>query len=199
MEGDVAQVETLLGAVPAGESGVTDAFRAMVASRNEHANESEEGRRKDLEKAIEELQTRLEANELTKALTAAVRAQTLSDDWGGALDRPEIANLIRDAEQAQATAEAEGDWLLAQEILFRLRTLHEDVGRGEDYKRYHAGLERVNRRIGLLAQYAPEALHGLRVKQIALIAPEQEVPAFNPAFAEDWKEQVRGISQPMLS
>ncbi len=73
MEGDVAQVETLLGAVPAGESGVTDAFRAMVASRNEHANESDEGRRKDLEKAIEELQTQLEANELTKALTAAVR------------------------------------------------------------------------------------------------------------------------------
>ncbi len=199
MQGDVAGVETLLGTVPAGESGVTDAFRAMVASRNEHANDSDEGRRKDLEKAIEELQTRLAENELTKALTAAVRAQTLSDDWGAALDRPEIAGLIRDAELAQAAAEAEGDWLLAQEILFRLRTLHEDVGRGDEYKRYHAGLERVNRRIGLLAQYAPEALHGLRVKQVARIAPEQELPEFNPAFAEDWKEQVRGISQPMLS
>ncbi|MGA1045711.1 MAG: hypothetical protein ACO3ZY_10990, partial [Phycisphaerales bacterium] len=43
------------------------------------------------------------------------------------------------------------------------------------------------------------ALHELRLKQVARIAPEQELPEFNPAFAEDWKEQVRGISQPMLS
>ncbi len=199
MGGDLAEVEKLLGEVPTGKSGVTESFREMVASRNEHATESDEGRRKELDQAIADLGTHLEAGELTKALTAAVRAQTLSEDWGGALDRPEIAGLIRDAEEAEVAAEAAGDWLLAQEILFRLRTLHEDVGRGDDYKRYHAGLERVNRRIGLIAQYAPMALHDLRVKQVARIAPEQELPEFNPAFAEDWKEQVRGISQPMLS
>ncbi|MGA1400416.1 MAG: hypothetical protein ACO38P_08525, partial [Phycisphaerales bacterium] len=198
MGGDLAEVEKLLGEVPTGKSGVTESFREMVASRNEHATESDEGRRKELDQAIADLGTHLEAGELTKALTAAVRAQTLSEDWGGALDRPEIAGLIRDAEEAEVAAEAAGDWLLAQEILFRLRTLHEDVGRGDDYKRYHAGLERVNRRIGLIAQYAPMALHDLRVKQVARIAPEQELPEFNPAFAEDWKEQVRGISQPML-
>ncbi|MGA0872143.1 MAG: hypothetical protein ACO3SJ_04640, partial [Phycisphaerales bacterium] len=93
MEGDLAEVEKLLGEVPAGRSGVTESFREMVTSRNEHANESDEGRRKELEQAIADLQTNLEAGELTKALTAAVRAQTLSEDWNAALDRPEIAGL----------------------------------------------------------------------------------------------------------
>lgn len=199
MEGDAATVERLLADVPDGQSAVAEDFREMVASRNEHATASDEARKAQLDDSIAELGTQLEARQLTKALTAAVRAQTLSEDWAAALDRPEIAALVEAAEAAQAAAEADGDWLLAQEILFRLRTLHEDVGRGDDYKRHHAGLERVNRRIGLLAEYAPRALHGLRVKQAARIAPEQEFPEFNPAFAEDWREQVRGISQPMLS
>ena len=199
MEGQVEQVERLLGEVPAADSPVASEFRDFVASRNQHATASDEARRVARDEAMAELTADLAENELTKALTAAVRVQTLSDDWAEALDQAEVLDLVQRAEKARGTAEAEGDWLLAQEILFRLRTLHEDVGRSEDYLRYHRALEQVNRRIGLLAQYAPRALYDLRLAQAKRIAPDETFPEFNPAFAEDWKEQVRGISQPMLA
>lgn len=200
LDGREQEVETLLDAVPSSATSESAArLRELVAGREQHESDSDETRRADREKALADLAEQLAAGELTKALTSAVQVQTLSEDWGAALGEERIVDLIRRADETEKAAQAAGDWLLAQEIVFRLRTLHEDVGRTEEYLRYNEELERINRRIGLLAQYAPKALHDLRAMQAKRIAPEEEFPAFNPAFTEDWKEQVRGISQPMLS
>jgi carboxyl-terminal processing protease len=193
------EVERLLDLVPDRGGVAATRLRERVESRDRHADASDEDRGKERAEALEELDRELAAGDLSKALTAAVRIQTLSDDWAEVLDSDRIAELVRQSEIAEREAEATGDFLLAQEILFRLRTLHEDVGRGDDYRRHNASLERVNRRIGLLAQYAPRALHDLRARQAARLAPEEEFPEFNPAFAEDWREQVRGISHQMLT
>jgi carboxyl-terminal processing protease len=85
-----------------------------------------------------------------------------------------------------------------QEILFRLRTLHEDTGLNEIHESYDRRLDEVNRRIGLLARYAPRSLHGLRGRQMARLEPEDEFPEFNEAFAEDWKVPLNGITERML-
>jgi carboxyl-terminal processing protease len=200
IEGRQAELDAHLAAVPAEAVGESAArLRRLVAERQRHASDTDASRRDEQAKAIERLREEFAAGEITKALTAAVQAQTLSDSWGEALDDSPIAELVVAAERAAEAASAEGDWLLAQEILFRLRTLHEDVGRNEEFRRHHAGLERINRRIGLLAQYAPRALHELRGRAASRNSPEREFPAFNPEFAEDWREQVRGISQAMLA
>ncbi|MHC4833059.1 MAG: hypothetical protein ACYTFH_04010 [Planctomycetota bacterium] len=192
IEDRMDEVERLLDRVPDHGGQAASRLRERVESRDRHADASDEDRGKERAEALEELDAELAAGDLSKALTAAVRIQTLSDDWAEVLDSERIAELIRQAEIAERDAEERGDFLLAQEILFRLRTLHEDVGRGEDYRRHNASLERVNRRIGLLAQYAPRALHDLRARQAARLAPEEEFPEFNPAFAEDWREQDPG-------
>jgi len=167
IEDRMDEVETLFEAVPDRGGEAAARLRERIESRDRHADASDEDRGKERAEALEELDTELAAGDLSKALTAAVRIQTLSDDWSEVLDSKRISALVRQAETAERAAEESGDFLLAQEILFRLRTLHEDVGRGEDYRRYNASLERVNRRIGLLAQYAPRALHDLRARQAA--------------------------------
>ncbi len=200
IDGREDALDAYLEAVPAEAVGSSAMrLRQRVADRERHADSTDASRREERAAAIEQLQDSLAAGEITKALTAAVQAQTLSEDWGEALEEPLVRDLVAAAEQAAAAAAEDGDWLLAQEILFRLRTLHEDVGRNDSFRRYQAEMERVNRRIGLLAQYAPRSLHALRAKAAARIAPDESFPEFNPEFAEDWQEQVRGISQPMLA
>jgi carboxyl-terminal processing protease len=198
--GESDRLEAFLRAVPSDAVGdAAERLRSRVAQRRRLASEGDATRREEQAESMRTLATHLEAGEITRALTAAVRAQTLSEEWGAVLDDPLIKALIGLAEAAAEEAQAQGDWLLAQELLFRLRTLHEDVGRGDCFRRHQQAMERVNRRISLLAQYAPRGLHELRRRQAQRMAPDQEFPAFNPEFAEDWREQVRGISQPMLA
>ena len=59
-------------------------------------------------------------------------------------------------------------------------------------------LDEVNRCIGLLARYAPRALHDLRGRIVARLQPDQDFPEFNEAFAEDWKVPLEGISERMV-
>ena len=75
---------------------------------------------------------------------------------------PEIKDLITKSEAAEIVAAQNGDWLVSQEILYRLRTLHDESGDAATFRRYDAMLDEVNKRITLLAQYAPRELWRLR-------------------------------------
>ena len=198
--GDLAAIEAALKAIPDGVAAADVArIRAYAADRFAHAAASHQDRSAEIEKAKKELDEKLAANEIGKALVAALKLQTLSDDWKAPLALPEVQKAIRLAEDTDTKAQAEGDWLLSQEMLFRLRTLFEDAGDRDTFKKYADALERVNRRIGLLAQYAPKQLHELRKAQATRLTPNEPFPEWNAAFAEDWKEQVRDITRPMLS
>jgi carboxyl-terminal processing protease len=199
LDGDDTAVSAFLADLPRGADpgSVTD-LRDALAARETHAAATDEDRAEGRQSAAKKIEDALGANDLTDALTAAVELQTLSDDWNGVLDEPGIVELIRVCEIAEAKARAESDWLFVQEILFRLRTLHEDTDRKAEHAEYERRLDEVNRRIGLLARYAPRALHELRGRQVARIEPETEFPPFNEAFAEDWKVPLQGITERMV-
>ncbi|MDA0295023.1 MAG: S41 family peptidase [Planctomycetota bacterium] len=199
IDGNDELVEAYLASIPATADPASMAtLKAALLARDSHDAQSVDDRDEGRRKAIEELEEKLEASEITGALTAAVRLQTLSDDWDAVLDQERIMSLITRAEAVEDEARAEGDWLQVQEILFRLRTLHEDTAQKATHKRYDDQLEEVNRRIGLLARYAPRSLYELRSRNMARLEPETEFPEFNEAFAEDWKEALNGISERMV-
>lgn len=175
-----------------------DALRAAMDARDGHAAATDEDRADGRTEARKKIADALKSENLTEALTGAVELQTLSDDWEAVLSDPEIVKLVQTAETREAEARLVGDWLFVQEILFRLRTLHEDTEFKEIHESYDRRLDEVNRRIGLLARYAPRSLHDLRGRQMARLEPEDEFPEFNEAFAEDWKVPLNGITERML-
>jgi carboxyl-terminal processing protease len=197
--GDLETVEKALKSVP--DSHAEDEsrrLREIVAARNSHVDEGTKTRDADRAKALEDLKAELAKNEITKALTAAVKFQTLSDDMGVALHTAELQDVIKRSETAYVEAEAKGDWLVAQEILFRLRTLNE-VSDGATFRHFDAKLDEVNKRITLLAQYSPHELWRLRKAYAERVDPNKPFPEFNEAFADDWKESLDGISKGMLA
>lgn len=197
--GDLKAVEEALKAIPDGHAnGEVARLRALVADRAAHANESAGDRTKEVEAATKELTDAIAAKNASKALTGAVKLQTLSDNYRDALSNPDVQAAIALGIEADTRAQAEGDWLLSQEVLYRLRTLYEDSGDRDAFKRYADALEKVNRRIGLMAQYAPKRLHELRVSALERLESKEKLPEWNPASAEDWKDGVRGINIAML-
>jgi C-terminal peptidase prc len=198
--GDLATVERALQNVPDSVAEVeTKRLRDFIAARAAHVDEDDKIREADRVKALEEMKAAGGKHEVTKALTAAVRLQTLSDNWSAALELPEMKALVAEAGVAEAKAQEAGDWLVAQEILFRLRTLFEESGDATTFRRYDARLDEVNKRIMLLAQYAPRELWRLRAEYAKRFDPEKPLPEFNEAFAEDWKEALDGITRGTLT
>lgn len=199
LDGDESAVGAYLDALPDGaDSAAMAALEQSLDARDSHAAKTDEDRAEGRLAAAKKIEEALAEEDLTKALTAAVELQTLSDDWDAVLDEPGIVALVAAAEAAETTARDAGDWLFVQEILYRLRTLHEDTARKDLHADYERRLDQVNRRIGLLARYAPRALHDLRSRQVARLEPETEYPAFNEAFAEDWKVPLNGITERMV-
>lgn len=197
--GDAKALEESFANVPeSGVPGLADRIRERIAERAEHRQAAADDLGEQRDAARTKLSEALADDAVTQALTAAVELQTISDDWNAVLDEELVNDLVTRAEALDATAQEDGDLLLSQEVLFRLRTLYEDTGRIERYKELAGRLDKVNRRIGLLAQYAPRTLHELRSAAAERIAPDEEFPAFNEAFAQDWKDQLDGVSRAML-
>ena len=198
--GDFAAVEKALKQVPESTATLDSKhIRDSFAARNSHIEASDKTRAADRAKALEDLKAEMVKNETTKALTAAVKLQTLSDDMGSTLLIPEVAELVKKSDGAYQEAEARGDWMVAQEILYRLKTLYEDSHDGAAMRNFDAKLDEVNKRITMLAQYAPRELWTLRKQYADRADPTKPFPEFNEAFAGDWKESLDGISKGMLA
>ena len=148
-------------------------------------------------KAQEELTLHLASSDLTKAMRAAVTMQTLSDNMESAFDNADVQKIIAWAEKRIPEVEAELDWLSAQELLYYLRTLYEDTSRFDEFQRYRDELNAVNRRVSLLAQYAPHRLHELRAKRAERLG-EKPIGEYKPNPSNDWSKRVQGIDVSML-
>ena len=198
---DVAKAEeAALAKVPDSFAAIqAKQLRELIAIRAQHADEGAKTRDADRAKALADLKDNFAKKEITKALTDAVRLQTLSDNWTEALKIPEIVELVKASEVTEAKAAEDGDWIVAQEILYRLRTLFEESGDAAAFRRYDSMLDIVNKRIVLLAQYAPRELWRLRKTYAERVEPGKPFPDFNEAFADDWKEALDGISKGMLT
>jgi carboxyl-terminal processing protease len=198
-DGDLAGLERYLRDVPEGKATddirrLREAVEVLDRTRQDSALEKQ----RELDKALAELREQAAEDKLPEALTSAALAKLLSDDWNALLRTDDVASLLQRSDLKAIEAERSGDWLLAQELLFRNRMLLEGAERADDEARLNSALEKVNRRIGLLAQYAPHKLHDLRRLQAARLAPDKPFPEFNELGAEDWKDQLKGVTQRML-
>ena len=199
LSGDQEAVNKYFDEVPASaDSDAANNLREAIAAYREHLTEAEGDRSDDRLAAREKMAEFAAEDKVVEALSKAVELQTLSDDWALVLEDEDIQDLIARGQEQQEAACAEGDWLYAQDLLYRLRTLHEDTGQLGEYKRYANLLDNVNRRIGLLAQYARRTLHDLRREEMARYAPEEEFPEFNDAFEDDWQELLEDVNERVL-
>jgi C-terminal peptidase prc len=203
---DIARVERLLASIPEGQSGAAASLASRVEQRRTHQAQSSLTRREDAAKRLEGVNANLAAGDVSKALLDAVNLKFLlaRDQYSAWLSSPSATQLIDAAERAARESDAADDLLLEQEMLFRLKALHDDVGQKEKFSDYDRRLDRVNRRVSLVAEYAPRELH--RLRKLAAERSEDkdkdenenEFPEYNELFGDEWREQHRGITPRML-
>lgn len=194
---DMAQVELLLQQVPESTiEGQASRFGELQAHRLQETARLATERESDAIRVTAELDKALAENDVVKAGLKAHELKFLvgSAKWPAELKTARIQQAITMLEQQGAAAELEGDLLLAQEMNIRLRGMHENCGEDATYRKWDERFEQLSQRVSLLVEYAPRALHGLRMKSGKRADPEFEVKDFNEAFANDWKEGLNGVS-----
>ena len=226
--GDVAAFEAAVRACPEDGGDASKAFRSAADQRSKNRQDAEQARAAAIAKHRADLAKELDGGDITRALVAAANLKFLLDlpSWNQEMESDTFRKLEARAEAVRAKAEAETDWLLAQEMLYRLRSLHEDSARRERFQQLDDLLDASGRRVTFLAEFAPKRLHELRKMQNERFKASQTdedrakaklkaakakrgvdtvdedldepFPEFNPAAAEDWKEQFAGITPYML-
>ncbi len=152
--GRMGTVEGFLRAVPRNE--VTEKrlaeFDTILSRRSVNQEQARKNRNEQREEAMGRFVEHLASNDLSQALRDAVEVQTLSPDMAAVLDEDAFVNVITTARQRIPEVLSENDWLHAQELLYRLRTLYEDTGLYDLYNDCNDELGKVNERVGLLAR-----------------------------------------------
>ncbi len=204
---DLARVNSLLESVPAGQSEAAAALRSSVERRRLHEIESETARQKELAKRTADLATAMAAGDVNRAMVQAVNIKFLlpSIEWRAWLDSATGVEVEAAATAAIAQAREQGDLLLAQEVLFRQKALH-DGADTKEFKALDMQLDELNRRVLLIAEFAPRELYRMRklararmealakAEGTPIPAEDEEMPEFNELFANEWKERVAGIT-----
>ncbi|MEM7228277.1 MAG: S41 family peptidase [Planctomycetota bacterium] len=147
--------------------------------------------------AHDELVTHIEGDELLLALESAIRVQSRSVTFDEVFEDAEVDRVISMARAELPGVLRQNDWLYARELLFYLRTLYDDTDRYEEYDYYNTELDRINKRVTLIAQYAPRRLHELRARRAERLG-EEAIGEFNEASAQDWTERIDGVSERIL-
>jgi len=164
---DVKAFEQAIDNAPTGDSASIKALQDAIALRKTHRVEQEKIRQESITARRQELVDGMAKNNLTKAMVAAANLKFLLDNdaWKAELKTEAIGQLQVKGQTIYADALKESDWLLAQEMLFRLRALHEDGGDAAEFKKLTDQLDDCGDRVQLLAEYAPKNLYDLRKKQ----------------------------------
>jgi carboxyl-terminal processing protease len=198
-QGDRTALDRYLRNLPEAEVAFTplDHFRDALAMhvRNRESSEAERVQKRD--EALDDLQKHLDDGDLSKALRSAVEYQTLAERLEDAFNTDEVRRVIAMAESEIPKVKEREEWLYAQELLFRLRTLFEDTSRHADYQRFDEELNRVNHRVGLLSRYAPKRLHAMR-NEAAVRRGDEPLGEFNELRVVRWQERVDSITEIMV-
>ena len=200
---DIARVERLLASIPEGQSGAAASLAARVEQRRTHQGDNAAKRSEEASKRRDGVEKKLAEGKISAALLDAVNLKFLlpREQYAAWLASPAAMRLVAAAEGTARDADAADDLLLEQEMLFRLKALFDDVGQKETYREYDRRLDQVNRRVSLVAEYAPRELHRLRKLAAARSDDEEdtdEFPEYNELFGDEWREQHRGITPRML-
>jgi carboxyl-terminal processing protease len=201
--GDRGTVDALLAKVPAGAEGPAAArLRDGVAARASHVEETARKVGEQREVRAKELADAMSKSNAVKALVAAAYLKYLSDDWKRDSARPEIAAALDLADRAIADARSAGDWLYAEELANRARSLTEGSAMHDRHRAYDEALETdIGRRVRLVLSYAPRGWYELRKRQYDRLDEadrKEPFPPFNEKGADDWKQSIEGITPDIL-
>jgi carboxyl-terminal processing protease len=201
--GREADLANLLGRISTKDFGPDAAgLRATADQFAQSLEKREQDRAEQIEEARGELAEHLALvddpatpitkrdGELAHALRLLVRLQTLSRDPDGFTNDPEVGRVIRQTELAARDAEDRGDWLMSNELFFRLSVLLEKD------RRYEADVDRLNERLAMIRLYAPERFWELRNER-RLLEDEEPLPPYNPT-GDSYESKVRPISRRMV-
>jgi carboxyl-terminal processing protease len=202
--GESATVDRLLAEMPEGaDPEASRRFRDAVSRRSDHmAATAKEVEQQRAEK-LKEMNEAVAAGNATKALIGAAYLKFLGSDWKSTIGTPEVRAAVALAEKRVDEACAAGDWLLAEELLNRLRSLYEGTPDREAYDRFDARLETdIGRRVMLVLEYAPRAWYELRRRQWERLDEKdrkEPFPPYNEKSSNDWKQALEGINERILA
>ncbi len=199
IDGDRTKVDRLLKVGPDGLGTADDrsAFKDRYDLWMTHQSEARIAMQAKREESAEDMRKALAEDRLLDALRSAVEYQTLSDDYDEVLESPLVIEVIARAEATLPTVIEGHDWLYAQEILFRLRTLFEDTSSRDRWEECDRRIDANSQRLGLLRRYARQRLYDLYVKRNARLG-EDPPDQFNPQLAERWRNEVESIDRDMV-
>ncbi len=158
--GDMKSLTRLLNEPPVApeeQSESVTRFRAALELHQANQDRARDSLAQSRDEAVAEMRDRLAGGDHIKALRAAIQVQDLSENFDSVLDNQDVQQIIAWAKGQIPLAESKNDWLQAQELLFLLRTLYEDTHDTGAYADYDKQLDGINRRVALLAQYAPSS------------------------------------------
>lgn len=196
--GDTNQLDTMLRELRGEESTpLAVGISGDVQLYNQNIAKREAERQARITEAHAELQERLtEANDDPggfKLGEALVLTMELIELHGGILAAddlmadPLVGEAISRADAAARDAEADGKWLKASELFYRLHVLF-DID-----KRYQADIDRLGRRLSMIRLYAPEHYWSLRNAR-RLEAGESALPPYN-AMGDSYEEKLKGLDK----
>lgn len=160
-----------------------DVYRANIGQREAKRAELIAKAETELAEALAGERT---ADKLSEALVTALELAEVSRDRDSVLADPRVNELVRAADRAARQAETEGDWLIANELFYRLNELYltEAI--------YLDDLDRQNRRLAQLQLYNPQRLWELRNQRRLMEDEAEPLPPYNP-LADGFAEKLAGI------
>ncbi len=164
---DQAAFDAAILNAPTGDSASIKALQDAIALRNAHKSDQEKASQESITARRKEIVDELARNNLTKAMVAAANLKFLLDNgaWKLELESDAVIQLQAKGQAQYEDALKASDWLLAQEMLFRLRALYEDGVDPTRLKKLSDALDDCGNRVQLLAEYAPKHLYDLRKRQ----------------------------------
>lgn len=143
------------------------------------------------EEALETVNQEMGADDLEKAIVAAIEAHSIADEPLLVLGDPAVMDLVKKTEIAAKQAELDEDWVEAAVLFGRLNLLYEEDAR------YRDDVKRVNSHVRVLALYSPEVLRELQEARALRVGRAEELDQ-NRTDAETWQARLNGIDAEML-
>jgi len=202
--GERSKVDNLLDNVPVdAASAAAKRLKDAVAARDGHLADTARKVAEQRAEKTKEMDEAVAKGNAVPALVGAAYVKFLSEDWKKDIASPGVQAAIKLADRRIDEARAAGDWLFAEELLNRVRSLYEGSGDKAAYQRYDDALETdISRRVVLVLNYAPRAWYDLRKKQYdRLDEKDRKEPfaPFNEKGLDDWKQALEGINDRILS
>ncbi len=175
----------------AGAERIGENLTKREADRQTQIDEAEKELQEHLDKADEPgLSVQKRDAELAHALRLLVRLQTLSREPDRFTEQARVGRIIRSAEAAARAAEERADWLMANELFFRLNVLL------DSQRAYEEDVNRLNERLSMIRLYNPERFWELRNER-RLLDGEDALPRYNPT-GDSYEDKIRPISRRMV-